>query len=363
MERGRPAAVRAGRGRDRLRAARSRRVPSGWPAADRARHRPGPTDPARVGLVGVVRAAAARRLPTLGDLPRAPGHRPGLRGAARAHAAPAREDVGRDLLGRAPLRGLAGPSTVMRYHSLALAGVGRPLRVVATSEDGVVMAVEHEELPAGRPAVPPRLVRHAARCRDDRVLLPGARVRLADLESLPSFALLGRASADGGGRAAHAICAPASRRAAARLRRVRVARPRRPAPGRRPAAAAWTRSSCRRRRIRGRASRSTGHAAAVAAIREAIAAGDVYQVCLTVRARLAPVTGAALFARMAARGLPRFAAWVRLPGGVEFVSASPELFFEIERRADPLGADEGHGARRTPPGRSPPARRTGRSWP
>ncbi len=75
---------------------------------------------------------------------------------------------------------------------------------------------------------------------------------------------------------------------------------------------------------------ATGHAEAVEEIREAIAAGDVYQVCLTVRARLAPVSGAALFARMASRGLPRFAAWVRLPGGVEFVSASPELFFEIE---------------------------------
>ncbi len=73
---------------------------------------------------------------------------------------------------------------------------------------------------------------------------------------------------------------------------------------------------------------ATGHAAAVEEIREAIAAGDVYQVCLTVRARLAPVPGAALLARMAARGLPRFAAWVRLPGGAEFVSASPELLFE-----------------------------------
>jgi len=30
------------------------------------------------------------------------------------------------------------------------------------------------------------------------------------------------------------------------------------------------------------------------------------------------------------RGRPRFAAWVRLPGGEEFVSASPELFFETE---------------------------------
>jgi anthranilate/para-aminobenzoate synthase component I len=84
---------------------------------------------------------------------------------------------------------------------------------------------------------------------------------------------------------------------------------------------------------------ATGHADAVAVIREAIAAGDVYQVCLTVRARLAPVSGAALLGRMASSGLPRFAAWVRLPDGVEFVSASPELFFEIEGgriRSEPM---------------------------
>ncbi len=84
---------------------------------------------------------------------------------------------------------------------------------------------------------------------------------------------------------------------------------------------------------------TAGHAEAVAVIREAIAAGDVYQVCLTARARLAPVSGATLLARMASHGLPRFAAWVRLPGGVEFVSASPELFFEIEGgriRSEPM---------------------------
>jgi anthranilate/para-aminobenzoate synthase component I len=82
-----------------------------------------------------------------------------------------------------------------------------------------------------------------------------------------------------------------------------------------------------------------GHGEAVAAIREAIAAGDVYQVCLTARARLAPVSGARLLARMASRGLPSFAAWVRLPGGPEFVSASPELLFEIEDdriRSEPM---------------------------
>jgi anthranilate/para-aminobenzoate synthase component I len=75
---------------------------------------------------------------------------------------------------------------------------------------------------------------------------------------------------------------------------------------------------------------AAGHAGKVATIRAAIARGDVYQVCLTERARVPAVPGAELLARMAARGLPRFAAWVRLPDGGELVSASPELFFEID---------------------------------
>ena len=50
---------------------------------------------------------------------------------------------------------------------------------------------------------------------------------------------------------------------------------------------------------------AAGHAEAVLRIREAIAAGDVYQVCLTARAWVRGVDGAALLARMVARGAPR----------------------------------------------------------
>ena len=75
-----------------------------------------------------------------------------------------------------------------------------------------------------------------------------------------------------------------------------------------------------------------GYREAVEAVREAIAAGDVYQVCHTVRAGLRPVSGSGLMATLCAQGLPRFAAWVRLPDGTEFVSASPELFFETQGR-------------------------------
>jgi len=74
------------------------------------------------------------------------------------------------------------------------------------------------------------------------------------------------------------------------------------------------------------------HSRKVAQIREAIAAGDVYQVCLTVRARLGAQGGAEILSRMCRDGIPRFAAWVRMPDGLEFVSASPELFFEITGR-------------------------------
>jgi anthranilate/para-aminobenzoate synthase component I len=79
----------------------------------------------------------------------------------------------------------------------------------------------------------------------------------------------------------------------------------------------------------------TGYLTGVERIRAAIAAGDVYQVCYTLRARVGAtpvVTGADLVARTSRGGMARFAAWVRLPDGTEFVSASPELFFEIDGR-------------------------------
>jgi anthranilate/para-aminobenzoate synthase component I len=78
---------------------------------------------------------------------------------------------------------------------------------------------------------------------------------------------------------------------------------------------------------------ASGHAAGVRTIREAIAAGDVYQVNLTLRALLPPVPASALLARVCARGVPRFAAWVRLPDRRELVSASPELLFAVRGRS------------------------------
>ncbi len=71
----------------------------------------------------------------------------------------------------------------------------------------------------------------------------------------------------------------------------------------------------------------------VGAIREAIAKGDVYQVNLTVRTRVQAASGAQVFSALCRRGVPRFAAWVRLPDGPEFVSASPELLVELDGRS------------------------------
>lgn len=85
---------------------------------------------------------------------------------------------------------------------------------------------------------------------------------------------------------------------------------------------------------------------AVHAIRNAIAAGDVYQVNLTVRARLPGATGPSILSALCRPFVPRFAAWVRLPGGIEFVSGSPELFFETDGgkvRAEPMKGTGGAG--------------------
>lgn len=108
---------------------------------------PGPTDPVRAGLVDVVRAAAGRGLPTLGVCL---GHQAiGLAfGARLVRVEPVHGKRSVAWFGPSRFFGaFAGPQTVMRYHSLALADVRPPLVVVAATEDGVPMAIEHEALP------------------------------------------------------------------------------------------------------------------------------------------------------------------------------------------------------------------------
>lgn len=107
---------------------------------------PGPMDPQRAGLVGLVREAAQAGTPLLGICL---GHQAiGLAfGARLVRSEPAH--------GRRDTATFAGSrffhafraEQVMRYHSLSLVDVTEPLQVTATNPEGVVMAVEHATLP------------------------------------------------------------------------------------------------------------------------------------------------------------------------------------------------------------------------
>ncbi|MGC4123133.1 MAG: aminodeoxychorismate/anthranilate synthase component II [Myxococcales bacterium] len=108
---------------------------------------PGPEDPQRAGLLGVVQAAALARMPLLGICL---GHQAiGLAfGARLRRCRPCHGKQSTVLFERSRLfPGIAGPHQVMRYHSLGLEDVQSPLVVVATTQDGLAMAVEHACLP------------------------------------------------------------------------------------------------------------------------------------------------------------------------------------------------------------------------
>lgn len=123
------------------------RDPAALDGADLVVIGPGPTDPIRSGIVGVVHAAARARRPLLGVCL---GHQAlGLAWGARlVRAAPVHGKASRVTFAASRLfPGVGGPLTAMRYHSLALAGVRPPLRVVAATDEGLPMAIEHESLP------------------------------------------------------------------------------------------------------------------------------------------------------------------------------------------------------------------------
>lgn len=108
---------------------------------------PGPLDPIRAGIVDAVRMAAARKLPTLGICL---GHQAiGLAfGAELVRVVPhhgVRDQV--EFTANRLFPGFHGAVEVMRYHSLALGSIAPPLRVVATTADGLPMAIEHASLP------------------------------------------------------------------------------------------------------------------------------------------------------------------------------------------------------------------------
>ncbi len=298
---------------------------------------PGPTDPVRAGLVELVREIARRRLRFVGVCL---GHQAlGLAfGATLIRSTPAHGkramahfDDGRAL-------------EVMRYHSLSLSDVKAPLRVTARLDDGTVMAVEHESLPMvgvqfhpdsfgtpkGRELLASVLGRRGASL--EPAPLPGAlpsrgeRVNEVRLSSLTNdFALLAPGYADTEAWTLVDLTRPGD-------------------------AGLWfARAEGEATRVAGTAQRvrlnldvepaaldvqldETGFLDGVRSIRERIAAGDVYQVNLTTRAALGQVDGAALLARLCARGVPRFAAWVKSSTLGDFVSASPELLVETSSR-------------------------------
>lgn len=308
---------------------------------------PGPTDPLRAGLVEVVRAVAQRGLPFLGVCL---GHQAlGLAfGGKLVRSLPAHgKRATAWFSGAQRFAGLEGELEVMRYHSLSLSNVQAPLRVVAALADGTVMAVEHESLPMagvqfhpdsfgtprGRellaaffqtpsPSLPER-----GEGQGGGPLLPGEPLALSSLQGRDDFALLGPGyarhgawtlledlhAADSGEDALWFASAETpgknATRLAGRARRIELTLDLPP----QPLSAQLD---------------ETGFLDGVAKIREQIAAGDVYQVNLTLRAELTCRDGATLLSTLCRRSVPRFAAWVKSRAVGELVSASPELLVE-----------------------------------
>ncbi len=53
-----------------------------------------------------------------------------------------------DHTGHELFKGISSPFTVMRYHSLAIEGIaGTEMKVIATTVDGIIMALGHNKYP------------------------------------------------------------------------------------------------------------------------------------------------------------------------------------------------------------------------
>ncbi|MDP1826284.1 MAG: chorismate-binding protein [Archangium sp.] len=304
---------------------------------------PGPTDPMRAGLIDLVREVARRRLPFLGVCL---GHQAlGLAfGARLVRSAPAHGK--RATAHFSNFAGLEGPVEVMRYHSLSLTEVASPLKVMASLADGTVMAIEHESLPMAGVQFHPDSF-GTPRGRDllanwfKRSPLPAQRgesqgegplptpstpLKLSTLLSRDDFALLGPGFSTHGhwtlledlheGDGALWYASAESKTPTRLAGRATTVEPIFDVPA---------------HPLRPRLD-ETGFLEGVSTIREHIAAGDVYQVNLTLRAQLDCPTGAALLTTLCRTAVPRFAAWVKTRATGELVSASPELLVETRDR-------------------------------
>ncbi|MFT3706353.1 MAG: chorismate-binding protein [Archangium sp.] len=304
---------------------------------------PGPKDPQRAGLIPFVHEVARRQLPYLGVCL---GHQAlGLAfGAELIRSVPVHGKRAWATFGASrEFAHVTGRLEVMRYHSLSLKSVRAPLRVVASLDDGTVMAIEHETLPMrgvqfhpdsfgtpqGRRLLGSALThsRSPSPPAGERVGERAQRLSLSSLNERTNFALL----APQFSRAPHWTLFDLS--------------------SSNPNATLWhAKAEGQPIALQGRAEPieliidvdpislepkldETGFLDGVRAIREAIAAGDVYQVNLTQRATLRPdATGAQILATLCRTTVPRFAAWVKSREFGEFVSASPELLVERDGR-------------------------------
>ncbi len=321
-------------------------APQAWAALDHAElvvMGPGPTDPLRAGLVELVHEVARRRLPFLGVCL---GHQAlGLAfGAVLVRSVPTHgKRAVATFAGSTRFPGIEGALEVMRYHSLSLTEVKSPLREVARLADGTVMAIEHESLPMagvqfhpdsfgtprGRELLASFFGKSASELKTPVPLSPkggegqGEGKTLSSLLHHESFALLAPGYADHGywtllenlhehpaGELWFATAEGKPRRfqGTRRLIDLQLDLPAKPLEVRLD---------------------DSGYLEKVTTIREQIAAGDVYQVNLTLRAELSGADGAQLLSNLCRRAVPRFAAWVKHPELGELVSASPELLVEI----------------------------------
>ena len=113
---------------------------------------PGPCDPDQAGISLELVRAAAGRLPDPRRLPRPSGDRPGVRRPHRARAdrSCTASSAPSSTQGRGHVSGACRrPFAATRYHSLVAEPDSLPacLEVTARTADGVIMALEHKELP------------------------------------------------------------------------------------------------------------------------------------------------------------------------------------------------------------------------